>query len=243
MSTERLLLPVVAPRVDHVTAVIEVPDEVSGPPVLLTHGAGGDLDGDGLVALAEVIAATGSIVVRANLPYREEGRRAAPRAESSVAPFVSLWQAADEALRTDGLLGSRRGWVVGGKSYGGRVASLAVADEAEAAIEARPAVAGLLFYGYPLHPPGKPEKLRVSHWPRVPVPCLFLQGERDTFSDRELLEQHITKLPRRATLEIVPGGDHSLKVTGANSPDGTPRSAVRVLRDLADPVRRWLRSL
>ncbi|MFA9444538.1 alpha/beta family hydrolase [Egicoccus sp. AB-alg6-2] len=244
MTSQRVQLPVVDTKVDHVTAALHLPDEVTGPPVLLTHGAGGDLDGDGLVALADVVAASGSVVVRSNLAYREEGRRAAPRAESSVAPFVSLWQAADRLLREQGLLSDEPGWVLGGKSYGGRVASLAVAPDPDTPADAgRPAASGLLFYGYPLHPPGKPDKLRVAHWPHVGVPCLFLQGDRDPFCDLALLEQHIRKLPRRATLEVVRGGDHSLKVSGAASPDGTPRNAVRVLHDLTDVVARWLVSV
>ncbi|GGI09501.1 alpha/beta hydrolase family protein [Egicoccus halophilus] len=240
MSTERRSLPVTAANVDHVTASLHVPDEVSRPPVLLTHGAGGDLDGEGLVALAEVLAGLGCVVVRANLPYREAGRRAAPRAESSVAPFLSLWAAADALLRDEGLPTAGPGWVLGGKSYGGRVASLATAM---AAAEDRPAAAGLLFYGYPLHPPGKPDKLRVDHWPSVPVPCLFLQGDRDPFFTRDLFEEHVRKLPRRATLQVVEGGDHSLQVTGAASPDGTPRGAVQVLQELEGPLADWLGSL
>ncbi|MBS3939622.1 MAG: dienelactone hydrolase [Actinobacteria bacterium] len=242
MKTQRVRLPVVDPRVETVTAVLQRPDDISGPPVLLTHGAGGDLDAEGLVALGDVIAGLGSVVVRANLPYREGGRRGAPRAESSVAPFVSLWQSADALLRERDLVRAGTPWVLGGKSYGGRVASLALADD-PADGSARPAAAGLLFYGYPLHPPGKPEKLRVAHWPRIGVPCLFLQGDRDPFSTGDLLEQHLTKLPRRATLEIVQGGDHSLRVTGAASPDGRPRSAVAAIRDRAGAVDEWLRSL
>lgn len=241
MKTTRLRLPVTDARVDAVTAVVHAPAERTRPPVLLTHGAGGDLDGDGLVALAEVLAGLGSVVVRANLPYREEGRRAAPRAESSVAPFVSLWRSADRLLHDEGLAAPDTGWVLAGKSYGGRVASLAVADEP--ADGPTPAAAGLLFYGYPLHPPGRPEKLRVAHWPRIGVPCLFLQGDRDTFSTGDLLEQHLTKLPRRATLETVRGGDHSLKVTGKASADGRPRNAVTVIRDLSGAIDEWLRSL
>lgn len=241
MKTTRLQLPVAAPRVDAVTAVLHLPDDPTGPPVLLTHGAGGDLDGDSLVALAEVLADLGCTVVRANLPYREEGRRAAPRAEASVAPFLSLWRSADRLLVDEGHTEAGSAWVLAGKSYGGRVASLAVADEP--ADGPAPPAAGLLFYGYPLHPPGKPEKLRVAHWPRIGVPCLFLQGDRDTFSSGDLLEQHLTKLPRRATLELVRGGDHSLRITGKASPDGRPHNPVAVIRGLSPVVADWLASL
>jgi uncharacterized protein len=230
--TEPLQLPLTEAPVEWVTAALHRPTGRGGAPVLLTHGAGGDLDNVGLVALAEVLADLGHPVVRANLPYREAGRRGAPRAVSNVAHYRRLLAAATEVTGLEGP------WIAGGKSYGGRVASL-LAAEAEGA----DLLLGLLFYGYPLHPPGKPDRLRVDHWPRVPVPCLFLQGTRDTFCDAGLLEQHVHKLPRRATIHFVEGGDHSLKVTGAASPTGEPASAAATIRGLRDPIGAWLRSL
>jgi uncharacterized protein len=225
----RARLPLDDPLVAGVTAAVHMPARATRRPVLLTHGAGGDLDADGLVALAAVLAGDGHAVVRANLPYREAGRRAAPRADRSVEPFRRVASAAAS------LLGDTRPWILGGKSYGGRVASLAVADGL--------AAAGLLFYGYPLHPPGKPERPRVEHWHRVTVPCLFLQGDRDTFSDRGLLDEHLRKLPRRPTVLSVPGGDHSLRVTGAASPDGSPRSPEVSIQALRGPITRWAAEL
>jgi uncharacterized protein len=229
--TEPLQLPITDAPVEQVTAALHRPSRRGGAPVLLTHGAGGDLDNAGLVALAELLAELGHPVVRANLPYREAGRRGAPRAESNVA---HLRRVLDSAANITGLEGP---WIAGGKSYGGRVASLLAAERERADL------LGLLFYGYPLHPPGKLDRLRVDHWPRVPVPCLFLQGTRDTFCEAGLLEQHVHKLPRRATIQLVEGGDHSLKVTGAASPTGEPSSAVDTIRGLREPIAAWLRSL
>jgi uncharacterized protein len=229
--TEPLQLPITDAPVEQVTAALHRPPSGGGAPVLLTHGAGGDLDNAGLVALAELLADLGHPVVRANLPYREAGRRAAPRAESNVA---HLRRVLASAAAVTGLAGP---WIAGGKSYGGRVASLLAAEDAGADL------VGLLFYGYPLHPPGKLDRLRVDHWPRVPVPCLFLQGTRDSFCEAGLLEQHVHKLPRRATIQLVEGGDHSLKVTGAASPTGEPSSAVNTIRGLREPIGSWLRSL
>jgi uncharacterized protein len=229
--SEPLQLPLEDAPVPHVTAALHRPAKPQGAPVLLTHGAGGDLDNIGLVALAELLADLGHPVVRANLPYREAGRRAAPRAESNVAHFRRLLGSAEAVT------GLRGPWIAGGKSYGGRVASLLAAEDDGANL------VGLLFYGYPLHPPGKPERVRVGHWPRVPVPCLFLQGTRDAFCDTGLLEQHVHKLPRRATLQFVEGGDHSLKVAGAASPTGEPSDAASTIRMLRDPIRGWLGSL
>jgi uncharacterized protein len=230
--SERLQLPLEDAPVPHVTAALHPASKRGGAPVLLTHGAGGDLDNVGLVALAEVLADLGHPVIRANLPYREAGRRAAPRAESNIGHTRRLLASAAEVT------GLRGPWIAGGKSYGGRVASLLAAEPDDGTD-----LLGLLFYGYPLHPPGKPERLRVEHWPRVPVPCLFLQGTRDPFCDAGLLEQHVYKLPRRATTELVEGGDHSLKVTGAASPTGEPSSAAATLRLLREPIRGWLGSL
>ncbi len=231
MSVTRLSLAVEDPASEQVSAAIHRPSagrRRSRRSVLLAPGAGGDLDGDGLTALAETLAATGCTVVRANLPYREVGRRA-PRADRSVPGYRTVLAAAREAV------GDTRPWVLGGKSYGGRVASMLVAAGEPAA--------GLLFYGYPLHPPGKPESLRVDHWPEVNVPTLFLQGERDTFCDLELLEPHLLKLPRRATLHVVAGGDHSLRVTRAASPTGTASSEANTIAGVEHQISAWLASL
>jgi uncharacterized protein len=205
------------------------PSAATGPSVLLTPGAGGSYAGGPLTGLADVLASLGCTVVRANLPHHELGRRA-PRAEASVAGFRAVLAAARAHLDVDGP------WIAGGKSYGGRVATLAAVD---GGIE----VIGLLLFGYPLHPPGKPDQLRVGHWHRVPVPALFLQGSRDTFGSASEVEQHLTKLPRRATLLPVPGGDHSLDVAGVHAPDGVRRPAAEVLARLAEPIGAWVRSL
>lgn len=231
MTSRPITLSVNDPLVDHVSAVVHRPERQERqqlPSVLLAPGAGGDLEGAGLTALAEVIASAGSIVVRANLPYREAGRRP-PRADRAVDSYLAVLAAAQDAV------GDRRPWVLGGKSYGGRVASLAVAAGHEAV--------GLLFYGYPLHPPGKPAQLRVDHWPDVDVPTLFLQGERDTFSDRGLLVIHLRKLPRRATLHMVAGGDHSLRVAAKHSPTGEAIPEGSSIWGCSAVVAGWLRGL
>jgi uncharacterized protein len=226
---ERVRLPVDDPHVDAVTAAVHLPQRAGGHGVLLAPGAGGDLDGDGLVALAALLAELGHPTVRVNLPYREAGRRAAPRADRSVEPYRRVLAAAQAHVDAPGP------WVLGGKSYGGRVASLAVA-------QGQPA-AGLVFYGYPLHPPGKPERLRVDHWPHVTAPCLFLQGDRDPFCQLGLLDVHLRKLPRRSTLHVVAGGDHSLRVTAKASPTGTAAGPPATIAGLREVVRGWLLSL
>jgi len=229
MGVARLQLALDDPAVAAVTAAVHEPSRRRRPSVLLAPGAGGDLDGAGLTALAEVLADAGHTVVRVNLPHHEVGRRAAPRAERSVGPFRQLLAAAQQQL------GDRTRWILGGKSYGGRVASLAVAEGAPAA--------GLLFYGYPLHPPGKPERLRTDHWPQVGVPCLFLQGTADPFCDLELLDDQLRRLPRRCTVHVVPGGDHSLRVGRAASPTGSAIAEAASVAALRDVLARWVHSL
>lgn len=197
-------------------------DEPSGkakqPSVMLTHGAAGDKDSRGLVALSSEIAAAGHRVVRFDLPYRTAGRASPPKAELSFPGFRDLFEE---------ISGGKGKWVVGGKSYGGRVCSLGVAEGVPAA--------GLLFVGYPLHPPGKPERLRVEHWPQVPVPAYFLQGSKDAFCKTELLKKNLPKLGGGFTLDLVDGADHSLKAPG--SPE------VKTLSVSAPRIVAWLGTL
>lgn len=204
-----------------VTVAVERPaDAPVDPAVCLTHGAGGDLGTRGLVALGRGLAGAGHLTVRCNLPYREAGRRAPPRADRSVAPFAGIVAALDDAVGWDGR------WAVGGRSYGGRVASMAVADGLLDAV-------ALVLYSYPLHPPGEPERLRVAHWPAIGVPCLFLQGDRDPLCDLDRLADHLPALGGPAELVVVPGGRHGLAAPG--------RDEAAVVADLAAGVAAWLR--
>lgn len=213
-----------------VTAVVHAPARAAPIPVLLLPGAGGSLDSEPLVALAEVVADAGHLVVRANLPHHERGGRA-PRASTSVPAVGAVLAAARAEV---GLIGTRT-WVLGGRSYGSRVASMAIAEGLPAA--------GLLCSGYPLHPPGSPEQLRVAHWPGIGVPVLFVQGDADPMAELGLLRRHRRKLPRRSGVVVVPGGDHALRVTRARSPDGTARSPADAIHDVGDEVAAWLRGL
>lgn len=229
MTARALALELTDAPVETVSAALHEPEDPTGPAVLLTPGAGGSYEGGPLTGLAEVLAELGCTVVRANLPHHELGRRA-PRAESSIPAFQAILYAAREQVAPT------HRWIAGGKSYGGRVASLA-------AVDGDLDVVGLIFLGYPLHPPGKPDQLRVEHWHRVPVPALFLQGTRDTLGTAEEIDEHLTKLRRRATLLAVEGGDHSLDVAGVHAPDGVRRPAAEVLARLAEPIHGWLRAL
>lgn len=230
VHTERTTLAVTGAAVDAVTAVVHWPARADGPPLLVTHGAGGDLDGAGLTALADAVARSEHVVVRANLPYREAGtRKAPPRAERCIDAYAQVLAAARERFGPDAA------WLAGGKSYGGRVASLAAA--------AGMAAAGLVFYGYPLHPPGQPERPRTDHWPDLDVPCLFLQGDRDPFCDLRLLDRELPRLAAPATVHVVDGGDHSLRVPAKAASGGVARSETAVTASLGEVVARWAAGL
>ena len=182
--------------------------------LLLTHGAGGTMHTSSLVAYADAVAKRGIGAVRFNLPYAEAGKRAPGRQAVSEACFRDV--AAQVAERADRLL-------LGGRSYGGRIASHIVADGV--------AAAGLVFLAYPLHAPGKHEQLRDEHLRRIGAPMLFLQGSRDQFARLDLLQKTVASLPQ-ATLHLLEGGDHSHKVRG--------RAQADVITELADATAAWL---
>jgi hypothetical protein len=180
----------------------------------LTHGAGGTFETPSLVAYAEAMAARGMRVVRFNLPYVEAGKK------------MPGPQARDEACWRDivNTLRARAPRVLlGGRSYGGRMASHVVAVGVPCA--------GLVLLAYPLHPPGKPERLRTAHLERIRAPMLLLQGTRDPFAEPTLLARTLAKLPG-ATCHRLEGGDHGHKVAG--------RSVADVAAELADATAHWL---
>jgi predicted alpha/beta-hydrolase family hydrolase len=131
------------------------------------------------------------------------------------------------------------GWVIGGASYGGRVASLALAQHDPTRLR----VIGLLLVAYPLHPPGRPDRLRVAHWPEIAVPVLMLSGEADPFLTLELLEEHAVDLAGQLTKVLVPGARHDLSVSSRSAPDGQRRTPAQAVAEHIAPVREWLAAL
>src|SRR5262245_23556836 len=172
--------------------------------VVVAHGAGAGMDHPFLVGFCRAMADEGVAAARFNFHYMNAGRRS-PDPEASLR---AAWNEAFDGVRT---MAGGLPVFAGGKSLGGRIASMCVADGMEAA--------GLVFLGYPLHPPGKPDRLRADHLQRIEVPMLFLQGTRDPFAKPELLDTVMEKLGDRATLERVEGGDHSFRVRGKKTAD------------------------
>jgi uncharacterized protein len=164
--------------------------------VLLFPGAGSSADHSSLIAVERALAPLP--VHRRDFPYRREGRRAPDRAPKLLACVV------EEAglLARDAGVTPRR-VVLGGRSMGGRMCSMAVADGLPAA--------GLVLIAYPLHPPGKPDRLRVEHLPHLDLPCLFISGTKDPFGTPAELEHHTATIPGSVTHVWVDGKGHDLK--------------------------------
>lgn len=163
--------------------------------VILAHGAGAPMDTPFMTAMAEGLAAAGLRVARFEFPYMAERRKSGRRKPPDREPvLLESWRAAIHALGHPDRL------VIGGKSMGGRMASL-IADEA--------GVAGLLCLGYPFHPPGKPEKLRTAHLEKLKTPTLIVQGTRDPFGTRDDVEGYT--LAKTIRLHWAGDGDHDLK--------------------------------
>jgi predicted alpha/beta-hydrolase family hydrolase len=190
--------------------------------VVLAHGAGGNRKTPFLTTVADGLAAAGHRVVLTNFPYTEDKRR--------VPDPPALLEATVDAVAAyaETTLGARR-VVLGGKSMGGRMASQLVAKGR--------AAAGLIFLGYPLHPPGKVESLRDAHLPRIAPPMLFIQGTRDAFARWDLMEAVAARLPR-ATLHRVEDGDHSFRVLKR-----TGRTAGEIEAEVVSAITSWLARL
>ena len=167
--------------------------------LLLTPGAGADRNQASLVAIDELVTEQLPVAVeRMDFPYRKAGRRAPDRAPVLI---EAVRQGAAELAARTGLAPDRL--ALGGRSMGGRMCSMAVA-------EGVPALA-LVLISYPLHPPGKPDAKRVDHFPQLDVPCLFISGTRDAFGTPAELEAAVKAIPGPVTLHLLDGGDHGLR--------------------------------
>jgi predicted alpha/beta-hydrolase family hydrolase len=186
--------------------------------LLLTPGAGSSAEHPSLVAIEAAVAPLP--VDRHDFPYRRAGRRAPDRAPALLA---DVREAAAALVARARVRPARL--VLGGRSMGGRICSMAVAEGLPAA--------GLVLVSYPLHPPGRPANLRTAHLPALEVPCLFVSGTRDPFGSRDELEAATAAIPGPVDHVWVDGGRHDLK--GA---DATVAEAVAAwLRRLRSPAR------
>ena len=188
--------------------------------LVVAHGAGGGQKTAFMVRTAEGLAARGIVAATFDFPYLSAGKSVPDKAPV----LEAAWRVAIDNAR------QRMPGVplfIGGKSMGGRIAS-------HVASQGCPGLSGLVFLGYPLHPPGKPDQRRDAHLPAIAEPILFVQGSRDAFGTSDEIRALLPKL-QHATLHEVPGGDHSFKVSGRGGP-----KPDAVLDGILDVVKDWI---
>jgi predicted alpha/beta-hydrolase family hydrolase len=181
--------------------------------LLLTPGAGSGREHHTLVAIEDAVRPLP--VARADFLYRKEGRKAPDRAPKLIASVVTEAAALAASIPVE-----PRRLVLGGRSMGGRMCSMAVAEGLPAA--------GLVLLSYPLHPPGKPEQLRVGHLPQLHLPCLFVSGTRDPFGSPDELRAATATIPGPVTHHWIEGGRHDMKAAD---------------EEIAQAVAAWLAAL
>jgi len=210
----------VGDRTSDVSGLLLRPD---GARVLyvLAHGAGAGMRHPFLESIAQRLAQRSIATLRYQFPYMEQRvRRPDPPAVAAATVRAAVVEAARVA---PGLP-----LVAGGKSFGGRMTSTAHAEQA------LPGVRGLVFLGFPLHPPGRPSDSRAEHLAQVQIPMLFLQGDRDDFADLKRLKPVVTRLGERATLHLAEGGDHSFHVLKRSG-----RTDAEVMAELVETIVAW----
>jgi len=176
-------------------------------------------------AIAQSLCAGGIASYRYNFPYMERG---GGPPDSKPVLFSAVRRAVDETAK----LAPGRVLLAGGKSMGGRMTSMAAAEMP------LPGVSAIVFYGFPLHPAGKPSIERAEHLFKVTIPMLFLQGTRDALADLSLLTPIVQELGTKATLHVVDGADHSFHV-----PKSSGRNDAQVLDEMSQMVRAWARAI
>jgi predicted alpha/beta-hydrolase family hydrolase len=193
--------------------------------LVLAHGAGAGMHHPFLEQLADELAAVNIATLRYQFPYMQEQRRVPNAPVVLTATVVAAIRAATQVAADLPLL-------AGGKSMGGRMTSQAAAEGVLQTVK------GLVFFGFPLHPPNRPGTKRAEHLAKVRMPMLFLQGTRDTFADLKLLRPVCAELGPRATLHIIETADHSFHVLKSSG-----RNDAEVLRELAETTATWAEKL
>lgn len=191
----------------------------------LAHGAGAGMTHPFMEKLAGELAEAGVASFRYQFPYMEQKRRAPDSPSVATRTVAAAVRAAAEEAPGLPLL-------AGGKSFGGRMSSQAASQQLLEGVR------GLVFFGFPLHPPNKPGTKRAEHLARVQVPMLFLQGTRDTLADLKLLRPICKDLGKLATLHVIETADHSFHVLKSSG-----KSDADVLRELAQTTASWAENL
>ena len=205
---------------DEVSALLLLPPKASCL-LVMAHGAGAGMNHPFMSAMANELAAVGIGTLRYQFPYMEQ-RRGVPDPQPVLLATVA------EAVKLAAKLAPKIPLFAGGKSMGGRMTSLAASEQILEGIS------GLVFFGFPLHPPKRPGIKRAEHLNRVRQPMLFLQGTRDELADLTLLRPICEALGSQATLYIVEGADHSFHVLKRSG-----KTDAEVLAELARTVEAW----
>jgi uncharacterized protein len=203
-----------------VSALLLVPPKATAL-LVMAHGAGAGMNHSFMTAISNELAAAGIATLRYNFPYMQQHRRVPdppPVLAATVAAAVNVAAKSHPGLPL----------FAGGKSMGGRMASQAAAGQFLQGVK------GLIFFGFPLHPPKRPSTKRADHLKQVSVPMLFLQGTRDELADLSLLRPICGELESQVTLHIIDGADHSFHVLKRSG-----KTDAEVLADLARTVKSW----
>jgi predicted alpha/beta-hydrolase family hydrolase len=227
LATEPEKIIVEVSEADSVTALLVQAAKPGrlGTTLILGHGAGADQMSSFMRLYAGGLAHRGFDVLTFNFIYKERGRGA----PDPKARLEACYQAVITAARNHRKLKTNR-VMIGGKSMGGRIASQVAAAGAGK-------LAGLVFLGYPLHPPGKPDQLRAAHLKDITAPMLFVQGSRDSFGTADELRTVISESRLNATLYLIEGGDHSFK-----APKSLGLSQPEIYETTMDEIVRWAKT-
>jgi uncharacterized protein len=209
------------------TALAYTADSSAFAALVLGHGAGAGQRSTFMVDFARAITALGVDVITFNFPYTEQSRRIPDRA-----PVLETCYRAVIASVHAQLPAAKRALFIGGKSMGGRIATQVAAADSTLPI------AGLVLLGYPLHPPGRPTERRDKHLPAVGRPMLFVQGARDAFGTPAELAPIVETIGPLATIHVVAGGDHSLKLARKD-----PAAQTAVYDDVQRTMVEWMRTM
>ena len=193
------MMHIVSFETEGVRGFLHRPDDAAGAGLVLTHGAGGNCNAPLLVDAAAAFGAAGLHVLRVDLPFRQRWPKGLPSPANAAADRAGLRRAV-AALRA--IVPGRI--ILGGQSYGGRQATLLAADVPEL-------VQALLLFSYPLHPPGKPERLRTEHFPRLRAPALFVHGTADPFGSIAELRAAVDLIPAPTQIMPIERAGHDLR--------------------------------
>ena len=193
--------------------------------LVLGHGAGAGMNHPFMASLADALAVADVASFRYQFPYMEEGRHVPDRPPVLTATVAAAVRAASQAA-------PKLPVFAGGKSMGGRMTSQAAAQGL------LPDVRGLVFFGFPLHQPNRPDTKRAEHLAEVKIPMLFLQGTRDTLADLKLLRPIVKTLSKRATLHIIDTADHSFHVLKS-----AKKTDAEILQELAATAANWMQAI